>query len=68
MTEYELTSDIESLYNTHFKDRPRFVEDEVKNVIADCLSYWKGCNFDGRGVDWEYRQFITAIENLSMPI
>jgi hypothetical protein len=62
MTEYELTSKIESLYNTHFKDRPRFVEDEVKNVIADCLSYWKACNFDGSGVDWEYKQFIIAIE------
>jgi hypothetical protein len=52
MTEYELTSNIENLYNTHFKDRPRFVQDEVNNVITDCLSYWKGCNFE----------FITAIQ------
>ena len=62
MTEYQLTSDIESLYQNHFQDRTRSVDDEVKNVIADCLSYWKEWYFDG-GVEWEYKRFITAIKN-----
>jgi hypothetical protein len=61
MTEYELTSKIESLYHDNFPDRPRSVDDEVKNVIADCLSHWQGRYFDG-GVEYEYNKFITAMK------
>jgi hypothetical protein len=61
MTEYQLTSEIETLYYDNFKDRPRSVGDEVKIVIADCLSYFKGAYFGG--LQYEYERFIGSIKS-----